>query len=392
MTIHKHNPWLTRPQISGLIPLPDRGLSLFASSSGPARKSGEPIVIFFTGAGAPCASYVKVQEHLASFVRTLFFDRAGYDRSTLPSSTTTRDNDGDGGPLQLLAEDGARDLDALLRTIGVDPPYILVGHSFGGIPAREFLHLQLQLQLESRGHQEAGRAEGGEGEVEGGVSRVTHVTDVIAGMVLYDTATELVLGFYPRVPSVELVEISKDVDWEAVTHLREESGLSDEQWEYIIEAVERTGPRGAKREDTHGSARALAKKRQLERHAYKGGILSVVRCNSTMDYQRMYDEGLKLGAGTQEQRRLARRFVEDWGLYNCQMVRAQLDLVVRDGEEGDDDAEEDRDKARHASDAPQYVYHERWGHDSPLRKRELMGDPVRWVLEQWRKMKEEELG
>ncbi|KAK5461389.1 hypothetical protein LTS15_003452 [Exophiala xenobiotica] len=378
MTIHKHNPWLTRPQISGLIPLPDRGLSLFASSSGPSRKPGEPVVIFFTGAGAPCASYIKVQEHLASFVRTLFFDRAGYDRSTLPSST--RDNDG-GGPLQLLAEDGARDLDALLRTIGVDPPYILVGHSFGGIPAREFLHLQVQ-HLESRGQQEAGRAEGGEGEVEvERVSRVTHVTDVIAGMVLYDTATELVLGFYPRVPSVELVEISKDVDWEAVTHLREESGLSDEQWEYIIEAVERTGPRGAKREDTHGSARALAKKRQLERHAYKGGILSVVRCNSTMDYQRMYDEGVKLGAGTQEQRRLARRFIEDWGLYNCQMVRAQLDLVVRDGEEGE--------RARHASDAPQYVYHERWGHDSPLRKRELMGDPVRWVLEQWRKMKEE---
>ncbi len=348
MTIHKHNPWLTRPQISGLIPLPDRGLSLFTSSSGPARKPGEPVVIFFTGAGAPCISYVKVQEHLARFVRTLFFDRAGYDRSTLPRHD---------GPL--LAEDGAGDLDALLRTIGVDPPYILVGHSFGGIPAREFMH----LQLGSRKHQ----AEEGEG--------VLRVTDVIAGIVLYDTATELVLGFYPRVPSSELVEISKDVDWEGVTHLREESGLSDEQWQSIIEAVERTGPRGAKREDTHVSARALALKRQLERHAYRGGILSVVRCNSTMDYQRMYDEGVKLGAGTQEERRLARRFIEDWGLYNHEMVRAQLDLVVRDDEED----------ACHA----QYVYHGSWGHDSPLRKRELMGDPVRWVLEEWQKMKNE---
>jgi pimeloyl-ACP methyl ester carboxylesterase len=343
MTIRKHNPWEERAQISALVPLPLRGISLFATASGPSRSrkqpSGglDPVVILFTGAGGPAACYVKVQEHLNRSVRTLFYDRAGYDRSTLP--------EGDEG---LTAEEGAKDLEALLEAINVDPPYLLIAHSFGGIPAREFMHLQLEKKRTDE-----------------------RVTDIIAGMVLYDTASEMTLAFYPRVPPLDLNAIVEPVDWEKLTNLRQESGMTDDQWNYAIEAVARTTAQIAgHREDTHGSAWALAEKKQLERASYGSGILAVVRCNSTGDYQLMYDEGVKLGAGTEEQRENARDFIHKWGLFNHEMIRAQLDLV---GSE----AKGDNGRKR-------YIYLPQWGHDSPMRKPALVGDPVNWVLREWK--------
>jgi pimeloyl-ACP methyl ester carboxylesterase len=333
MTIHKDNPWETKSEISALITLPERDVSLFASASGPPRLRGEPVVILFTGAGGPAATYVKVQQHLSGFVRTLFYDRAGYDRSTLPSNTV--------GPL--TAQGAAHDLDALLEKIDVRPPYILMGHSYGGIPLREFLHLQLTK------HPSA-----------------SPLAD-IAGVVLYDTATEVVLALFSRVPSADLVAVSRDVDWEELTNLREESGMTDDEWTRALEAGQRTAQKLAEKgEDTHGSARSLAERKQLETHAYRGGNVAVIRCNSTRDYQMMYDEGVRLGGGSEEERKGARKFIDDWSLYTYGLVKVQVDLV--DG---------------HGS----ALYRELmdWGHDSPFRKPELAGDAIKWVLNELRK-------
>ncbi|KAK4941681.1 hypothetical protein LTR10_018420 [Elasticomyces elasticus] len=332
MTIHKHNHWDTRPDVSCLVPLPSRNLSLFAHASGPARRPGDPLVIFFTGAGGPAASYIKVQQHLSRFVRTLFFDRAGYDLSTLPQDGQ------DDSSTPLTAQNGAKDLDALLQTLDLAPPYILAGHSFGGIPLREFMHLKLQG------------------------AKSTGVTDIIAGIVLYDTGAELAFDLYPRIPSAELVVISEDVDWVALTHLREQSGMTDDEWNYIPGAMERTYRKlEVRKEDTHGSAHCLALKRQLECHAYDGGILSVL----------LYDEGIRLGAGTDEQRAKAREFIQSWSLFNCQIVRAQMDLV---GEKG----------------PVKYTYHDDWGHDSPVREPALVGEQVRWVMQELEKRKDKQ--
>ncbi|KIW26561.1 uncharacterized protein PV07_09647 [Cladophialophora immunda] len=237
MTIRKHNPWEEDATISALISLPSRDLSLFARSSGPARCPGDPVAILFTGAGGPLATYVKVEQHLSTFVRTLFYDRAGYDLSTLPSNAEP-----------LTAEDGARDLDALLDKINVPPPYLLIGHSYGGIPLREFLRHQLVKYRPGR------------------------ATEIISWVVLYDTSGELAWALFPRIPSADLTAVSQDVHWEELTNLRAESGMTDEEWNAAIQASMRT-IKGVKREDTHGSARTLAKKRQLEEHTYHGGNL-----------------------------------------------------------------------------------------------------------------------
>lgn len=329
MTIRKHNPWESSCDISALVPLPSRGCSLFAHASGPVRRPGGPVVIFFTGAGAASAVYVKVQQHLSNFVRTLFYDRAGYNESTLPVEGTT-----------LLAQDGAKDLNALLKAIDVPPPYILLGHSFGSIPLREFLHFQLAE------HQSA------------------KPTDVVPGIVLCDTAVELEFELFKRIPSIELVTIGKGVDWEESTNFREECGMTDEEYQAAIESSQRTAEKGtAKREDTRGSARALAERMQLETHAYSGGNLAVRRFNSAADYQKLCDEGVRLGVGSEQERRLARKFIHDWKIYNYTMVKAQIDLV---GEHG-------RTQYRELMD---------WGHDGLLREPTLAGDAVRWILDE----------
>ncbi|KIX93944.1 uncharacterized protein Z520_10281 [Fonsecaea multimorphosa CBS 102226] len=327
MTIRKHNPWEEDAPVSALVSLPARDLSLFARASGPARRPGDPVAILFTGAGGALAAYVKVEQHLCTFVRTLFYDRAGYDLSTLPSNVES-----------LTAQDGAIDLDALLSKIDVGPPYLLIGHSFGGIPLREFLHHQLVKH------------------------RPAKTTDIISGVVLYDTVSELAWALFPRMPSADLLAVSQDVDWEELTNFKTESGMTDEEWNAAIEASLRT-IKGARREDTHGSARALAKKQQLEKHTYHGGILAVIRCNMAGDYQKMYDEGVRLGGGTQKEREGAKQFIEEWKMYSYQMVKAQVDLVG-------------------SSDQGSILFRELmdWGHDSLMRKPELVGDAVRWVL------------
>ncbi|KAJ9606075.1 hypothetical protein H2200_009036 [Cladophialophora chaetospira] len=327
MTIRKHNPWETSSDISALMPLGTRNVSLFAHASGLSRHQGDPVVIFFTGAGAPAAGYIKVQQHISSFVRTLFYDRAGYDRSTLPSSNVE----------SLTAQDAAKDLGALLKQIDVLPPYILVGHSYGGILLREFLHLQLKEH------------------------HPTDPTEVIAGVVLYDTGTELEYAFFPRLPSADLLAVSNDIDWEVLTKLKAESGMTDEEWSDAMEAGQRTREKVAQREDTHGSARVLAEKMQLERHIYKGGNLAVIRCNSARDYQMMYDEGVRIGGGTKEERAGARKFIHEWGMHNFPMAKVQGELV---GDQGNT--------------LHQELPH--WGHDSVFRKPELVGDVVEWVL------------
>lgn len=375
MTIRKKNPWNDCPQVSALVPLPDREVSLFASSSGPTRGgSNDPVAIFFPGAGAPIAAYIKVQQHLSKFVRTLFHDRAGYDRSTMPPRSRE----------SLTAEDAALDLDSLLRRIDVRPPYILIGHSYGGILAREFLQLQLSRKNYRR---DTAKESGSSAEVEHYAPRPI-VTDTISGLVLYDAATELALALFPRVPPTELLAVSHDVDWIALTNLRAECGMTDEEWDATMAAIERTAATGAPdREDTHGSADRLARKRQFERGVYAGGDMVVVRCNSTRDYQTLYDEGVRLGGGTEEERRRATEFIRLWGMFNYQMIRAQIDLVPVSFQRGDVGGLAPGVQAEDSANV-RYIEYMDWGHDSPFRKPELVGDAVRWALRRKKKKKE----
>ena len=86
---------------------------------------GSPAVIFEGGFGAGIASWSRVQKDVAAFTQTVSYDRAGLGQS-------------DPGPRPRSAKQIATELHAALQKSGVKPPYVMVGHSFGGIYVRVF--------------------------------------------------------------------------------------------------------------------------------------------------------------------------------------------------------------------------------------------------------------
>jgi pimeloyl-ACP methyl ester carboxylesterase len=320
MRIDSNNPWLSQPSHSALVSLSTH--SLHASISGPIRLPNAPLLIFFTGGGACCAIYVELQHLLSQHYRVLFYDRAGNDQSTLPPPRPNGDD-------KIYAQDIAQELIQFLSITQLEPPYIPIGHSYGGIPARCFFSLN---------------------------------PSAVTGMVLLDTATELTLAMFPRIPPPELESLIKNLDWEAVTHFREDSNMTDEEFEYAMGAQERC-VEATKRQDTHTSAHRLAQEHQIDNQALGSRPLSVMRFNATHDYQVLYDAAIERGDGTEEERRAASVFLEKFGLYHEQIIRAQCRL---------------------SSDVS-YKYIGEWGHDVPCRKPEVLLDEIRNLVERAKK-------
>lgn len=77
------------------------------------------------GSGPPLESWERVQVPVSTFTRTVAYDRAGTGFSAL-------------GPKPRDGRQIAVELHTALRNAGVPPPYILVGHSFGGLVMRRF--------------------------------------------------------------------------------------------------------------------------------------------------------------------------------------------------------------------------------------------------------------
>lgn len=110
-------PWET-PQ--RLVALPDgRRLNLHCTGT------GSPTVLLEAGFGATTWAWAKVQPLVAGSHRVCSYDRAGMGFS-------------DPGPLPRDGRAAVADLSALLGAARIAPPYILVGHSAGGMTMRLF--------------------------------------------------------------------------------------------------------------------------------------------------------------------------------------------------------------------------------------------------------------
>ncbi|KAF2760229.1 alpha/beta-hydrolase [Pseudovirgaria hyperparasitica] len=314
MVVRSENPWETSTK-SDFISV--GSYKLFLSTSGPPRKHGQPVIIYFTGGGAPSIVYMRLQENLSEFTRTYFYDRAGYNNS-------------DRGPDEwVTTQRSAQELRALMRAVNVEPPYIIVSHSYGSIVARSFLELY---------------------------------PNTVAGAVLIDSATELMFELYPSVPCEELKVIGTNVDFAEVTHLKEESHLSDNEWAAIIKAISRT-TQGAGAEDNRGSGTWLAQRQEMQRQVMADKPLSVIKCNAAdKDYKVIYEHGVKMGNGTKEERERAQKFIDSYRIFDDQIKAAQLRL----------------------SRNSRYVVIDCYGHDMPIRRPQLVAKEVKWVLEQLR--------
>jgi pimeloyl-ACP methyl ester carboxylesterase len=82
---------------------------------------GLPAVVFESGLGDDLSPWEEVASSTARRATSLSYSRAGYGRSAT-STSSQRD------PQTLAAE-----LDELLQSLKVQPPYVLVGHSLGGL-------------------------------------------------------------------------------------------------------------------------------------------------------------------------------------------------------------------------------------------------------------------
>lgn len=98
------------------------GRRLYINCTGEARQN-VPTVILESGFGNFSSTWDKVQPEIAKFTRVCAYDRAGLGKSE-PS----------GAPRTIVAV--TEDLHVLLEKAKIPAPYVLVGHSLGGILTR----------------------------------------------------------------------------------------------------------------------------------------------------------------------------------------------------------------------------------------------------------------
>ena len=84
-----------------------------------------PTVVFEAGIGATHLNWFRIQHTVSGFARTAAYDRAGLGWSSPCRSART--------PANVASE-----LHEMLARAGIEPPYVLVGHSFGGLVVRRF--------------------------------------------------------------------------------------------------------------------------------------------------------------------------------------------------------------------------------------------------------------
>lgn len=88
---------------------------------------GRPTVVFISGRTAPGYVWTHVQRDVATFAHACWYDRADIGWS-------------DPGPDPAWVDTAADDLHRLLQHAGLQPPFVLVGHSYGGHVMRVFHH------------------------------------------------------------------------------------------------------------------------------------------------------------------------------------------------------------------------------------------------------------
>jgi len=91
-----------------------------------AKGTADPAVVFITGLGPTMDDFQEVQLKVSNLAKTICYDRAGIGKSESFNNERNLEN------ISL-------ELKELIDKIGLDKPFILVGHSRGGLIARYFV-------------------------------------------------------------------------------------------------------------------------------------------------------------------------------------------------------------------------------------------------------------
>lgn len=90
-----------------------------------ASGQGSPTVILESGMGGCSLDWCLVQPEISKFATVVSYDRAGFGWSSISNDKTT-------------CKDYVNDLRLALSELNLKPPYLLVGHSYGGLIMRLF--------------------------------------------------------------------------------------------------------------------------------------------------------------------------------------------------------------------------------------------------------------
>ncbi|KAJ5097164.1 hypothetical protein N7456_007885 [Penicillium angulare] len=297
---------------------------LYASVSGPPRTPPDPLIVILNGAGDVASSYTALSRLVAPSTRILLYDRSGLGRSD-PDPAPDLDPNPKGSP----ATTAAKELHSLLCRTHLLPPLVLVAHSYGGIIAREYLHLY---------------------------------PSEVAGIVLADSSTERQSDCLQLpLPTASISAVQGDLKFAQVTGLRAETVLSRDEWR--VRAIDIA--RGAEVAQVEANAlvvvcNTLARKRQLESQAMGSRPLSVIRCNGVRDYERIYHAGVEVGNGTVEQQEEFRALLARWKRFDGDLHEEQLRL----------------------SSNSHFVHLPDCGHNIHILRPDVVAEEIDWVLKQ----------
>ncbi|RAL03483.1 alpha/beta fold hydrolase [Aspergillus ibericus CBS 121593] len=283
---------------------------------GPPRHPGTPLALILTGITSSALEWSAVCRHLDTTIPILLYERSGYGRSdpspNPPSSLTIID-----------------ELNQLLTVACLPPPYLVIGHSWGGILAREFL---------------AARPAGD-----------------ICGMVFVDAVQERMM--FERWPDESIGAVTEGVEYMDVVRLAGDHALSEAEWGELMAEEGREGYKmqaGLELPFLQVSRGVLGRKGQLVPggNVLGGRPVSVLRGNSKRDHELLYEAGVARGNGTEEQRRRFREYLERWEECEEEFQRELLNL----------------------SSVGRYSVTRRSGHNIQITEPELVAEEVRWVL------------
>jgi pimeloyl-ACP methyl ester carboxylesterase len=296
---------------------------LYTSISGPPRTSQNPLVVVLAGAGDVASSYTALSPLVAQSSRILLYDRSGLGRSdprpSLPGSTDPT----------TTAVRAAEELHSLLIATNLSSPFVLVAHSYGAVVAREFLHLY---------------------------------NDGVAGIVFADGSTERQCDYF-ELPDTNINAVLGDLKVAQVTGLRADSKLSRDEWRARAIDIARGAAAAQVEVDSYvGVCHTLAEKKQFQKRAMGHRPVSVIRCNSAMDYERIYENGVEAGNGTPQQQRAFRDLLDRWEAIDREMKEEQLQL----------------------SSTTHLVHLPDCGHNVHLIRPDIVALEIRWVLDQLR--------
>jgi pimeloyl-ACP methyl ester carboxylesterase len=89
------------------------------------RKIGQPVIVFQSGLGTPMGNWDKILKGVSDFAPLITYDRPGIGESDPDNELPTIKN-------------VSEKLIKILSHLNLEPPYILVGHSLGGLYVRGF--------------------------------------------------------------------------------------------------------------------------------------------------------------------------------------------------------------------------------------------------------------